>query len=138
MRRLLCLSMFVLMSMSAANAQPAPAAVELTKLLNEFLAGANDAKVHEWFWADELIYTGSVGRRVSKADILKDMRSAPAAPAGEKTTYTAEDVRIQQYGDTAVVAFRLVAKLEKGGNIAVSNYLNSGTFLKRNGKWQVV
>jgi len=123
------------------QAQTAPAAAELTKLLNEFLAGAshNDAAIHDRFWAEDLIYTGSSGRRRGKADIMKDVRSAPAPkPSDPKTTYTAEDVRIQQYGNTAIVAFRLVATTEKDGKTEVANYLNSGTFLKRKGKWQVV
>lgn len=140
MKRLFCTGLVMFTLVAIAQAQTAPDAAELTKLLNDFLAGAgkNDAGVHERFWAEELIYTGSSGRRVSKADIMKDVRSSPAAPAGERTTYSAEDVRIQQYGDTAIVAFRLVGKVEKGNSTSVTNYLNSGTFLKRNGKWQVV
>src|SRR5215216_2490763 len=126
---------------STALAQTAPDAAELTKLLNDFLAGAsrNDATVHESFWADDLIYTRSAGRRVSKADILRDLRSAPPPkPTDPKTIYTAEDIRIQQYGDTAIVAFRLVATTDSGGTKQVANLLNSGTFVKRNGQWQVV
>jgi len=125
----------------AAQAQAAPAAAELTKLLNEFLVGAshNDAAMHDRFWAEDVIYTGSSGRRRGKAEIMKDVRSAPAPKPGDpKTTYTAEDIRIQQYGNTAIVAFRLVATTEKDGKTEVANYLNSGTFLKRKGKWQVV
>ena len=111
----------------------APDAAELTKLLNDFLDGAskNSAAMHDRFWAEDLIYTGSAGRRVSKADIMKDVR---ASTEPSKTVYTAEDVRINQYGDTAIVAFRLVGTTGK----EVANYLNSGTFLKRDGKWQVV
>lgn len=124
-----------------AHAQTAPAAAELTKLLNEFLAGAshNDVAMHDRFWAEDLIYTGSGGRRRGKAEIMKDVRSAPPPKAGDpKTVYTAEDIRIQQYGNTAIVAFRLVATTEKDGKSEVANYLNTGTFLKRKGKWQVV
>jgi len=119
------------------KAQTAPDAAELTKLLNDFLAGAsrNDVAVHESFWADDLIYTRSAGRRVNKAEVMHDVRTTPAPkPTDPKTIYTAEDIRIQQYGNTAVVAFRLVATTEKN----VANLLNSGTFVKRNGKWQVV
>ena len=119
----------------------APDAGELIKLLNEFLAGAsrNDAAIHDRFWAEDVIYTGSGGRRRIKADIMRDVRAAPAPKPGDPTTtFTAEDIRIQQYGNTAVVAFRLVGTTEKNGRTDVANYLNSGTFLKRKGKWQVV
>jgi hypothetical protein len=122
-------------------AQTASDAAELTKLLNDFLAGAsrNDPAVHDRFWADDLIYTRSVGRRVNKAEVMRDVRSAPAPkPTDPKTIYTAEDIQIQQYGNTAVVAFRLVATTETGTSKQVANLLNSGTFVKNGGKWQVV
>ena len=135
-------SAIVLLSIACgAFAQTAPDAAELTKLLNDFLAGAsrNDPAAHERFWADDLIYTRSAGRRVNKAEILRDVRSAPAPkPTDPKTVFTAEDIQIQQYGDTAVVAFRLVSTTDNGGSKQVANNLNSGTFVKRNGKWQVV
>ena len=141
MKRLVCSALLVFGFVLSSQAQKAPAAAELTKLLNEFLAGAshNDAAMHDRFWAEDVIYTGSSGRRRGKAEIMKDVRSAPAPKPGDpKTTYTAEDVRIQQYGNTAIVAFRLVATTEKDGKTEVANYLNTGTFLKRKGKWQVV
>ena len=120
---------------------PAPAAAELTKLLKDFLDGAsrNDAAMHDRFWAEDLIYTGSSGRRLGKQDIMHDVRGEDASKPNEPATlFTAEDIRIQQYGDTAIVAFRLVGATEKDGAKEVKNYLNSGTFVKRGGKWQVV
>ena len=59
-------------------------------------------------------------------------------PGEPKTTFTAEDVRIQQYGDVAIVAFRLMGATERKGTTEVSTFLNSGTFLKRNGEWRAV
>src|SRR4051794_17171753 len=114
---------FLLLLATTVFSQTAPDAAELTKLLNDFLAGAsrNDVAVHERFWADDLIYTRSAGRRVNKAEVMHDVRSTPVPkPTDPKTIYTAEDIRIQQYGDTAVVAFRLVATTE--GHVA--NLLN--------------
>jgi ketosteroid isomerase-like protein len=140
MKTVLLLALVFIFS-AGAQAQTAPAAEELTQLLKEFLAGAsrNDAAVHDRFWADDLIYTRSVGRRIGKADVLKDVRSAPALKPGDPpTTYSAEDIRIQQYGNTAVVAFRLVGETVINGNTQVAHFLNTGTFVKRNGKWQVV
>lgn len=135
------MSVAVLLLAPGLRAQTAPAAGELTKLLEAFLAGAsrNDAAMHERFWAEDLIYTASAGRRTGKADILRDTRSAPSPKPGDaRTTYTAADVRIQQYGDTAIVAFRLIGTTEKDGKTEVGNYLNTGTFVKRNGRWQAV
>jgi ketosteroid isomerase-like protein len=136
------LSAMLLLSIACGlRGQTAPDAADLTKLLQDFLAGAgrNDAAMHERFWADDLIYTASTGRRKDKADILRELREErPPKPGDETTVYTAEDIRIQQYGDTAIVAFRLVATIDKAGAKTVANYLNTGTFLKRNGKWQAV
>jgi Domain of unknown function (DUF4440) len=102
------------------------------------------------FWAEDLIYTSSSGERIGKADIM-DGFSAPAKAneaeadkAEEATTvYTAEDIRIQQYGDTAIVAFKLVGTPSRAGDNAgdtpeVLYFYNTGTFLRRNGVWQVV
>ena len=141
MKRVASSVILVLVMSCGVFAQTAPDAAELTKLLNDFLAGAsrNDAAIHERFWADDLIYTRSAGRRVNKSEVMNDVRFAPAPkPTDPKTVYTAEDIRIQQYGNTAVVAFRLIATTETGGAKHVANLLNSGTFVKRAGKWQVV
>jgi hypothetical protein len=119
----------------------APDAAELTKLLHQFLEGAsrNDLAAHQSFWADDLIYTSSSGRRLGKADIVRDVaQEGPLKPGDEMTAFTAEDVRIQQYETIAIVAFRLVGITSKGDKKEVAEYLNSGTFLKRAGKWQVV
>ena len=140
MTRATTFTILAVMMVSAAHAQPpAPAAAELTALLTEFLDGAsrNDAAVHERFWADDLVYTRAVGQRLGKAEILRDVRSAPK-PGDQATAYTAEDVRIRQYGDTATVAFRLVGTTGAGAQPAVETYLNTGTFVKRNGRWQAV
>jgi ketosteroid isomerase-like protein len=135
------LPIVALMLAPGPPAQAAPATAELTKLLAEFLAGAsrNDAAIHDRFWAEDLVYTGSSGRRVAKADILREVRSTPAPKLGDpKTIFSAADVRIHQYGDTAIVAFRLVGTTERDGRVELANYLNTGTFVKRDGRWQAV
>lgn len=132
---------FLMVVPAAAQTPPARDAAELTALLNAFLAGAsrNDAAMHDRFWAEDLIYTRSAGVRIGKAEILRDVRESPPPAAGDPVTeYSAEEVRIQQYGDTALVAFRLVGRTTRGGVIEVSRYLNTGTFLKRDGEWRAV
>ena len=141
MKRILSVALVMLLPAAGAGAQTAPDAAELTRLLKEFLAGASrdDAAVHDRFWADDLVYTGSAGRRIGKPDIMAEVRKAAAPrPGAPVTTYTAEDIRIRQYGDTAVVAFRLVGTSDDNGKTHVANYLNTGTFLKRNGQWKAV
>ncbi len=141
MKRILLFATVLLSIACGLRAETALDAAELTKLLQDFLVGAgrNDAAMHDRFWANELIYTSAKGRRKGKTDIMREVREeGPPKPGDETTLYTAEDIRIQQYGDTAIVAFRLVATSEKAGAKKITNYLNTGTFLKRDGKWQVV
>jgi len=142
MKHVVLTMVLLCMSSLAAAAQTAPDGPELTRLLNEFLAGAGkgDAAVHDRFWADDVIYTRSAGVRTNKAEIMTGLRSAPAPkPDDPATIYTAEDIVIHQYGNTAVVAFKLVSSTtNKDGTKKVRNNLNTGVFLKRNGKWQVV
>jgi hypothetical protein len=139
LRRVTALIVTLFLSASAAAQQDAaPDADELRRLLTYFLDGAsrNDISVHERFWADELVYTRSAGVRTDKAEILADLRKG-SDPSEPPTTYMAEDVRIQQYGDTAIVAFRLVGQVG-GENPETLNFLNTGTFLKRNGEWRAI
>ena len=113
---------------------------ELTQMLNEFLAGAsvNDATAHDRFWAEDLVYTSSRGLRFGKAEIMDGM-SADAEPGdGEPAVvYSAEDIRIMQFGTTAVVAFRLLGTTEDDPD-QLMQYFNTGTFIKRKGEWRVV
>lgn len=110
---------------------------ELTALLAEFLDGAtrNDPAVHDKYWAEELIYTSSAGRRFGKAELMQGVNSRGELPAAEiNMRYSSEDLQILQYGDTAVVAFTLVGTSAQ----ETLRFVNSGTFVKRNGKWQAV
>jgi len=51
--------------------------------------------------------------------------------------YSAEDVQIRLYGDTAVVAFRLMGS-PRGGGGQLMQYFNTGTFVKRDQQWRAV
>lgn len=135
------LALALALASTPARAQSAPDSIALVKLLHEFLdgAGRDDRAMHDRFWADELVYTGSSGRRIGKADILKDVGGAPPPkPDDPVVEYGAEQVRVRQYGATAVVAFRLVATTKEKGASHVARFWNSGTFVKRAGKWQAV
>jgi ketosteroid isomerase-like protein len=109
---------------------------QLTTLLHQFMVGAsnNDKETHQNFWAEDLIYTSSAGKRFGKAQIMKGFDDAQTETVGPKSVYTAEDIQINVYDDMAVVAFKM--KGQTGDN--VQYYYNSGTFLKREKRWQVV
>ena len=142
MKQILISAIFCLAAVAAVGGQTRSSdAKALAQLLNEFLdgAGRNDVAIHDRFWADDLIYTRSAGQRIDKTELMKGVRSAPARKPGDPVTiYSAEDIRIQQYGNTAVVAFHLVGTTQKDGKSEVTKFLNTGTFVKRRGRWQAV
>lgn len=136
----LLLTLLLLACTLHGYAQQAPAENELTDLLNRFLEGAsiNDAAMHDRFWAEDLIYTSSSGERFGKKQIMDGLAGTSEQQSESTSTYSAEDIQIQQYGDMAIVAFRLVGKTKNEQGIKTDYYLNSGTFLKRNGQWKAV
>jgi CRP-like cAMP-binding protein len=105
--------------------------------VRDFLANVpkNDPKVFQEFFADDVIYTRATGLTVTKADILKniDVRATSTPEA----TFEADDFTVHTYGEMAIVNFRLI-----GHNVdkdkPTTYFRNTGTFLKRNGKWQAV
>lgn len=128
-------------SAAAGSGEDAPDAAVLTAMLHAFLAGAsqNDPVSHDRFWSERLVYTSSSGQRFGKADIMAGFESSGEEDEedGEAAVYTAEDIQVQQFGNTAVVAFRLVAS-PIAADSEKTEYFNTGTFLKEQGRWQVV
>ncbi len=116
---------------------------DITQMLNDFLWGASigSPAAHERFWAEDLVYTSSAGSRTDKETIMRAMDDVdePAEDHEPEVVYTAEDVDIRLYGDTAVVAFKLVGTpTNEAAGADVLYYYNTGTFLKRDGVWKVV
>lgn len=114
---------------------------EIASFLNEFLARVDDPAMHDRFWADDLVYVSAAGVVKSKADILESMRAGDTPGTRDrkldepKATFSAEDVKVRQLAaDVAVLNFRLV---QRAGD-KTNHYRNSGTFVRRNGKWQAV
>lgn len=135
---LILLAMAPVARAAEAPAVPPTTQTEVTTLLQEFLAHVDEAAMHDRFWAADLIYTGSGGGVKTKADIMKsfaDTKADPAKPKEPATTYAADDIVVRPYGDTAALTFRLIAHTPDG---RTGYYRNSGTFVRRNGQWQVV
>ena len=122
----------------AVPAQDAAVTEQLTQLVRDFLANVpkGDKKVFDSFFADDVIYTRSAGVTVDKAEILRnvDVRAVSEPQA----TYEADGFTVHPYGDTAVVNFRLVMHNVNQGKAETVYFRNTGTFLRRNGRWQAV
>ncbi|HJX85807.1 MAG TPA: nuclear transport factor 2 family protein [Candidatus Angelobacter sp.] len=110
----------------------------VTQMVQEFLAAVpkGEKQTFDNFFADDVIYTRAVGVTVTKADILKniDVRAVNEPTA----TFSADDFTVHPYGNMAVVNFRLIMSTQDSGKNQATYFRNTGTFLKRNGKWQVV
>ncbi len=114
---------------------------DLTGMLDDFLANSDKAAAHERFWADDLVYSSSAGLRFGKADIMSgfDSASEEESDAPPAVVYSGEEVDVRLYGDTAIIAFKLVGRpTDEGSGVDVMYYYNTGTFLKRDGVWKVV
>jgi len=121
------------LAMSAASAATDTVS-DITALLNDFLTNNSQAAQHDRFWAEDLIYTSSEGKVRRKPEIMKGLKDGSGASVSG-STFGAEDILVRPYGDMAALTFRLVRKNADG---TMAYYRNSGTFLKRNGKWQAV
>lgn len=114
---------------------------DIATMLTTFLTPAlnNTATGHDRFWADDLVYTSSAGKVMSKQDILKSFTEEPKAKASDsaqaRPVFTAEDIFVRPYGNVAALTFRLVEHDPDG---KISYFRNSGTFLLRNGRWQAI
>jgi ketosteroid isomerase-like protein len=131
----------MLLLLTPALAQKAPAETELRKLLTDFLAAAShspataaDKETFDRFFADDVLYTRSAGTTATKAAIMKSL-DEPADPKAPRASFSAEDLTIHQYDDIAVVAFKLVQKLDDG---TTHEFRNTGAFQRRKGHWQVI
>jgi hypothetical protein len=114
---------------------------ELTALLNNFLAAAShtppsaaDKATFNQFFDDDVIYTRAVGLVITKQDIMKSL-DEPPSPGDPVATYSAEDITIHAYGNTAILAFTLVQKLP---DTSTKRFRNTGTFMNRNHGWRAV
>ena len=135
----------LVLALAVVFAPPALAsdAEELTSLLQDFLANSDKEAAHSRFWADDLVYSSSAGLRFGKAEIMEGFVSsedeAEDSDVVPDIVYSGEEVDVRVYGDTAVVAFKLVGTpTNEASEADVLYYFNTGTFLKRDGVWQVV
>lgn len=113
------------------------ASADLAALVEEFLATTTSRDAHQRFWSDDLVYTSSDGTRYGKQQILAGFDDDPDMTA-DWPAYSAEDMSVRVYGDTGIVTFTLVGTPAGDSGEPVMTYLNSGTFLRRDGEWRAI
>ncbi|WP_445362327.1 nuclear transport factor 2 family protein [Microbulbifer sp. ANSA003] len=108
---------------------------DLHQLLTNFIGkAATDSQAHQRFWAEDLVYTSSGGKRFGKSEIMQGMQTSPTEPV--TTSYAAEEIDIRLLGNIAIIAFKLSAN--DSGKGEQSYYFNTGTFIKRDGEWRAL
>ena len=132
----LVVAMILMSGVGSANAADSD---DVETMLHKFLAAAHLEPAHAIFWAEDLIYTSSDGSRSGKAEIMAGFDGAQGSDEAPAMVYSGEDVTIRVFDDTAVATFKLVGTpTDKSTDEVVLYYFNTGTFLKRDGVWQVV
>ena len=126
----------VLLGAVAGFAQTAKDGPELTRLLNEFLAGAskNDPAVHDRFWADDLIYTHSSARIDTKHSLIDNMQSG----ATVYNSVEPSDVKAQDLGSAVVLTGVAQFRVTSGGKPNAFGARFTDVYANRGGKWQMV
>ena len=121
-----------------AQAESTQAKQELITLIQKFLSDVprNERATIDRFFADDIVYTRGTGQVITKKDILADTGNSTAPRSN--ATYDGQDFQVHQYGDLAVVNFRLVMHATENDQPVTRAFRNTGTFMKRNGQWQVI
>jgi ketosteroid isomerase-like protein len=92
---------------------------------------SNDVNVLERILADDFVGVDIDGSHYSKPGAIKDYRTLPSEFASNHLN----EVEIHFYGDTAVAQGNESWKKKNG---ATGKFVWTDTWIKRNGKWQVV
>ncbi len=111
------------------------AADEVRKLERAWLDAyeKNDAKAMNEIVADDFTITFPDGSIQTKKQILSSL----SANSPAYKFYT-EDVQARAYGDTVVLIGRVITEWQRDGKTMREQNRYTDTYVKRNGRWQVV
>lgn len=102
-----------------------------TEVVNAFMHA--DKKMLEQYLADNYISTHSNGEVTTKAQSLENLQVQPSG-----NTWDIEDVRVKDYGNTAVESFKIIFTFEGNNqNVTTMNRYTS-IFMKQGGQWKII
>ncbi|MBK8476572.1 MAG: DUF4440 domain-containing protein [Opitutaceae bacterium] len=109
---------------------------ELVALENAWAAAyvAADVKMLDRLEAEEWICTSAKGEVIGKADDLRDL----ADGSFKATVFEMSDLKVQIYGDTAVITGRQTEKATYKGEDASAVHRITDVWLRRDGRWQAI
>ncbi len=136
---LVLLFFVVLLMPFAAIAQTSPTR-EVQDLERAWLNAyeQHDQKAMEAILADDFLITFADGSSQNKSQVISSLKAQPASNRPTTKFYT-EDVKARVYGDTVILTGRVVAEWQREGKpLAKELSRYTDTYVKRNGRWQVV
>lgn len=139
--KLIRLGLIALMFLAACNGVFAQDGTpqEVQKLERAWLDAyeRHDEKAMNAIVADDFTITFPNGSMQSKAQILASLKGP--RPAGRSIKFHTEDVQARVYGDTVILIGRVVTEYQRDGQTASKEEQRyTDTYVKRNGRWQVV
>jgi ketosteroid isomerase-like protein len=112
---------------------------EVRKLEREWLDAyeQHDAAAMDRIVADDFKLTQSGGGTQTKADILAALKAAGNS-GGPTAKFSTEDVQSRVEGDTVLLSGRVMQRMEHDGQTRTMELRYIDTYVKRQGRWQVV
>ena len=84
--------------------------------------------------ADDFTITFTDGSMQTKPQIMESLKR----PGGTSSKFTTENVRSRSYGDTVILIGVVISEWTENGEKKTDRQRYTDTYVKRNGKWQVV
>ncbi len=116
---------------SGANEEQTLMRIE-QELVDALIKG--DVSANERYLADAYIFTAPDGTVMSKAQGMADLKSGDLKFESSKL----DDMKVQLYGNTALVTYRSTDKGQYKGNDLSGQYRWTDVFVKQGGRWQIV
>jgi hypothetical protein len=109
--------------------------LEIREILRQYdiAQTRHDAAFFERIEADEFVLTLSSGETLTRAEAIADMMASR-----KDATYTTNEVRVQFYGNAAIVTGRMTVTYTGKGDTYSPRWRWIDLFVKRGGRWQII
>ncbi|MEY2540964.1 MAG: hypothetical protein QOI22_566 [Verrucomicrobiota bacterium] len=132
----ICLSALLLSDASLRAADPATAAEEQLKKLEQDWAEAyvkRDTAFVQKITTDDFAFIGPDGNMVSKGEYVKSIEGETVF-----TAFKTEELKVRVYGDAAVVLGRATVTTKSKGEDESGTFSFTDVFVKQKGEWKAV
>src|SRR4051812_9779879 len=135
MNRLILILALLTFSALLAVGQSSSDEQSVKRIEREMVAGVlkGNASVFEKHLADSYVFTGPDGIVMNKTENIAPLKSGELK--FESSKY--DDMKVQLYGNTAIVTYRSTDKGTYKGSDLTGQYRWTDVFVKRDGRWQV-